>query len=151
MVRPVHVLVAGVLGTPKAPESSHFIDPLPVATPLLCILRCLLLQAREAWVKCTGHFDHQQKIFVARKRVLRPRSCGGMNRLFAMLRMMNTARLVTHPSVCPPLRLSRGSVVACAAFVTIELLEGETLAQRLSPGAIVGRCQRGGTSEGRKY
>ena len=75
-------------------------------------------------------FDHQQRVAVALK-TIRPALARDTAAASMLRKELNTARSVTHPNVCRLFDFHWDSVGGAPPFFTMELLEGETLANRL--------------------
>ena len=76
-------------------------------------------------------FDHQQKIYVALK-TLRAALAWDQSAIAMLRNEVNTARSVTHRNVCRLYDFHWGT--DAPPFVTMELLDGETLAQCIHRG-----------------
>lgn len=75
-------------------------------------------------------FDRQQAVFVALK-TLRNELVDDEHALAMLRKELNTARFITHHNVCRLYDFHIPPVSGAPAFFTMELLEGETLAQYL--------------------
>ena len=75
-------------------------------------------------------FDHQQKVFVALK-TLRPALAMDEAATSMLRNEVNIARSVTHPNVCRIYDFHAPPPGGGPPFVTMEWLQGETLAQRI--------------------
>ena len=134
------------------PAGSYLETPLSLAGPMAAaqespspfksgdVLKSRFRILRQVGEGGMGHvfeaFDLELKVRVALK-AIRPEIAGNPTALEFFRREVRTARTITHPNVCRTYDLDKASIgevggapVECF-FLTMEFLEGETLAARL--------------------
>lgn len=82
------------------------------------------------WGEVYRAFDHQQRVPVALK-TIHPSLAQNASAASMLRKELNAARSVTHPNVCRLFDFHWDAGAAAPPFFTMELLEGETLSDRL--------------------
>jgi tetratricopeptide (TPR) repeat protein len=81
-------------------------------------------------------YDRELKEFVALK-TLRTESAAHPASVSRLLKEVQLARRIIHPNICRMLEIGRDNrALGLLVFITMELLEGQTLAETLSAGAM---------------